>query len=159
MNDPLSPELWFQRLHYIADQFSSNPEENIERFLRHMVHLAQLAPGPLRDLSRPRIDENSFEFLVAAENYDAASFGLIADLATCSIRYDEQSRIFSAAIGLPALAITVELMADTAARAVLTAWVQCYLAVYAAYGGKLKAIGDALQHTDQSAQRRPPTEH
>ncbi len=159
MTDALPPEIWFQRLAYIAEQIETNGEESMERCLRHMIHLAQIAPGPLSDLSRTGIDESAFESLVAAGKYDAASLGIIGDLATCAIRYDEQSRLFSAAIGLPALAIAVDFTSHTVAHAVLTGWIQCFLAVNATYGAKLNAIGDALQHTDRSEQPQPPTEH
>lgn len=159
MTNALPPKIWFQRIAYVAEHIETNEEGTMDCCLRHMIHLAQLAPGPLGDLSRPRIEESAFEVLVAAGKYDVASLGMISDLATCAVRYDEQSKLFSAAIGLSALAIAVEFDSHTVAHAVLKAWVQCFLAVNSTHGGKFNAIGDALQHTDQLGQPQPPTEH
>lgn len=159
MNDPLPPRMWYDRLCHVAEQMNSEPEAIIERALRQMAHLSQLAPGPLSNLSRPRIDESAFEVLLDGGNLDAAAIGLISDLATCSVAYEQRTELYAVGVGLPALAIEVGLTAQTFARAVLTAWLQCFLTVYERYGETLIGIDAAIQHLSQSEQPLPPTEH
>jgi hypothetical protein len=95
---PLSPSIWYQRLHYIRQQIHSIEDGIVEQLLRHAFHLTQLAPGPLKELLRPRISENAFERLMSTNNIDLASLTIISDFSTYFIQYEKNTRLYAVSI-------------------------------------------------------------
>lgn len=155
----IAPDLWHQRLLFVKDRIEDGSDADIERSLRHMFHLSQIAPGPFIHLARPRIEENILELFLDKGNYEAAALGLVSDLAICRVSYDCKLDSYSAAIALPILSLAVEAATKSPATATLSSWVKCFIAIYATYGRNSVAIIESDPHIYKLEPLPPRTEH
>ena len=71
--EPLSSEIWFDRVELIA----TGALAGVEQSLRHAYHLQQIAPLALRESIQPAIGEADFEELLASEDFGAAARSLV----------------------------------------------------------------------------------
>jgi hypothetical protein len=120
--EPLSPEIWFERIEMIAnDQFRST-----ENALRHALHLLQLTPREFRPREYGSIDEGGYEALLEAGDLEAAARSLVA-APTLVVTATSNASCAEAAIRCSAMNLTVSGSGDSVAAAILQAWAKCLL--------------------------------
>ena len=136
--EPLTPELWFERIEMIAN----GQLGNTENALRHALHLLQLTPRQFRPPEYGTIDEESYEALLEAGDLDAAARRLVA-APTLTVTTTLSAGGVEVAIGCKTLSMTIFGTGDSAAAAMLQAWAKCFLALRSEFGpGRLnKAMG------------------
>jgi hypothetical protein len=118
--EPLTPELWFERIDLIANgQLGST-----ENALRHALHLLQLTPRQFRPREYGTIDEEKYEALLEAGDLDAAARTLVA-APTLTVSATSSPNGVEVAIGCKTLNMTVHGKGDSVAAAILQAWTQC----------------------------------
>jgi hypothetical protein len=145
--EPLDSMLWFRRIELIA-----NGELGcIESSLRHASHLLQLAPLSLRPQVALSIDEESFEALLSAGDFDTAARYLVAQPTALSIEGPGVDLV-KATIRCSILNRTIHGIGKTVAQAVLDAWATCLLCVRTEYGSDLSGL--TKRPEEQSEQRR-----
>ena len=123
--EPLAADLWFGRIRKIADRELID----VERALRHASHLLQLTPIPFRHVFKLAIDEESFEALLAAGDFDTAAHHLITRPAALTLEEQAGQASFRATISCQFLGRPVHGTGVTAAAAILAAWTSCLLAL------------------------------
>jgi hypothetical protein len=118
--EPLTPELWFERIELIANgQLGST-----ENALRHALHLLQLTPRQWRPREYGTIDEESYEALLEAGILDAAARTLVA-APTLTVSATSSPNGVEVAIGCKTLNRTIHGKGDSVAAAILQAWTKC----------------------------------
>jgi hypothetical protein len=151
--EPLEPNLWFARIEKIAH----GELGCMENSLRHAAHLLQLTPASLRPQVGLAIDEEAFETLLEASDFDTAARHLIAQPTALWIEPgDGESRII-ARIKCSVRGRYIDGYGRTIAEAVLDAWTNCLLAVRTEFGANLVSLPDLFPHTGQSAQHPRPS--
>lgn len=128
----MGPALWFERVEKIA----RGGLPTIEHRLRHALHLLQLAPTPLREVARAAIDEESFEALLEAGNYDTAARHLVASPIALDI--DDDRATIEATIRCPLIEGAVCASGSSIASAVLKAWALCMLELRIVFVAELR---------------------
>lgn len=128
--EPLDSAVWFRRIEMIA----RGELRSLEHALRHASHLLQLAPAPFRDVVRLAIDEDRFEALLEAEDFDTAARHLIAQPTALTIEDSLDGTKARAAISCPILNRTIRGEGETVAWAILSAWTTCLLDLRSEYG-------------------------
>jgi hypothetical protein len=100
---------------------------SMEHALRHAAHLLQLTPAPLRDAVHLALDEEAFEALLEAGEFDAAARHLLAQPTALSVDQDSHGLV-RATISCAILKRAIHGTGETGASAVLAAWTTCLLA-------------------------------
>ena len=152
--EPLTPALWFQRIEMIA----SGELGGIENSLRHAGHLLQLTPAPFRAVVRMSLDEEAFEAVLQAREFDTAARHLVAQPTALCVEEDSDGPV-QAAISCVILQRVIRGSGDTVATAVLDAWTTCLLALRTEFGADLVSLSDEPPHTDQSGPHRRSSWH
>ena len=122
--EPLEPALWFRRIEMIA----RGELPSIEHALRHAAHLLQLTPAPLRDAVYRALDEEAFEALLEAGEFDAAARHLLPQPTALSVEQDLRGLV-RATISCAILKRAIHGTGETVAGAVLAAWTTRLLAL------------------------------
>ena len=148
--EPLASALWFQRIEKIAN----GEMGSIENALRHAAHLLQLTPVRFRDVVRLAIEEEGFEALLEAGDFDAAARHLIAQPAALAVDEDAGEACVRATISCVILNRAIDRTGDTVASAVLAAWTTCLLALKAEYGADLLSGSGQPERRDRSERGR-----
>ena len=144
MNDtiePLLPSLWFERIEKIA----AGHLGRTENALRHAGHLLQLTPLCFRDVVRLGIDEESFEALLEAGDFDTAARYLVGQPTALSVEGDREAA-FRATISCSILGRAINGSGGTAAEAIVDAWTTCLLGLRSEYGADLIRGSRQLEH-------------
>jgi hypothetical protein len=151
---PLAPALWFRRIEMIA----GGELRSVEHSLRHAAHLLQLTPTPLRQHVRLSLDEDGFEALLEAGEFDTAARYLVAQPTALSID-QEPSGPIRAVISCAVLNRAIHGRGETVAAAVLNAWTSCLLSLRAEFGADLISLEDQPPHIAQSGRHRRFSSH
>lgn len=133
--EPLDASLWFCRIEMIA-----RGELAIENSLRHASHLLQLAPLALRPVVRLATNEDRFEALLDAGDFDAAARHLVAQPTALTLETSSDGTQMVAAISCVVLKRVITGVGATEAAAILDAWTTCLLAIKARFGEDLEAL-------------------
>lgn len=152
--EPLAAALWFGRIEVIA----RGELGSVESSLRHAAHLLQLTPRPFRPLVHLSVDEDAFEALLEAGEFDAAARHLVAQPAALSVEQYPNGPI-RAVISCAILKRTIPGTGETVATAILNAWTTCLLALRTEFGADLLSLTDQVPRTAQSAQHRRASKH
>jgi hypothetical protein len=123
--EPLDSALWFRQIEKIANGALAGMEQS----LRHASHLLQLTPLRFRDVVRLAINEDEFEELLDAGDFDTAARHLIAQPAALEVGDHEDGRNIQATISCLILNRAIHGSGPTIADAVLSAWTTCLLAL------------------------------
>lgn len=123
--EPLDSALWFKQIEKIANGGLAGMEQS----LRHASHLLQLTPIRFREVVRLAIEEEDFERLLAAEDYDTAARHLIAQPTALAVVERDGGQSIQASISCVILNRTIHGSGPTVAHAVLSAWTTCLLAL------------------------------
>ena len=121
--EPLVPSLWFERIEMVAGGHLGT----VENTLRHAAHLLQLTPTPFREVVRLGIDEEGFEALLDAGDFDTAARHLVGQPTALSIDADQGKSKFKATINCSILGRAIRGSGETVAIAVLDAWTTCLI--------------------------------
>ena len=148
--EPLAPALWFRRIETIARGELSS----VEASLRHAAHLLQLTPAPFRDVVRPSLNEDDFEALLEAGQFDTAARYLVAQPTALSVDEDSDGCV-RAVISCVILKRAIHGTGETVATAILDAWTTCLLALRTTFGEDLLSLNDQSPHTARSERHRP----
>lgn len=151
---PLAAAVWFDRV----DKIARGDLGTVERSLRHAFHLVQLTPTTFRSVLRLAVDEQAFESLLEAGDFDTAAKYLVAQPTALSVEQGEAGAI-RAIISCSALDGIVIGTGDRAATAILDAWTQCVLALRDKFGENLLSLDDQDEHSGRSGQRPRSTLH
>ena len=135
--EPLDTSLWFQRIEMIA-----RGELSIENSLRHASHLLQLTPLRLRPLVRLATDDESFEALLDAGDFDAAARHLIAQPTALAVETHSDGSRVVAAISCAILKRVISGAGETEAIAILDAWSACLLTIRLRFGEDLALLDE-----------------
>ena len=133
--EPLNSQIWFGRIELIAG--ATLPLENA---LRHASHLLQLAPTQFRNVLRLAIDEDSFEALLDAGDFDAAARHLVAQPTSLSVTHGASGSMVSAEISCVVLKRVIQGTGKSEADAILDAWASCVLALKDQFGADLSKL-------------------
>lgn len=120
--EPLTPELWFERIEVIARRELRNTENS----LRHALHLLQLSPPEFRPPNHIQIDEAEYEALLEAGDLDTAARCLV-DAPTLSVRMSSTEDGIKVAVRCSTLNLTMIGEGVSEADAILQAWAECLL--------------------------------
>lgn len=131
---------------------------SVEDSLRHAAHLLQLTPAPLREHVRLSLDEDVFEGLLEAGEFDTAARYLVAQPTALSVDKDRAGTI-RAVIRCAILKRAIQGTGDTVAAAVLDAWTSCLLSLRAKFGADLLNLEDRPPRRDQSGRHRRFSSH
>lgn len=123
--EPLDAAIWFRQIEKIA----RGKLPGMEQSLRHASHLLQLTPTPFRQVIRLAIDEDAFEAMLEAGEFDSAARHLIAQPAALAVVELNGGRSFQATISCVITNQTIHGSGPTVADAVLSAWTTCLLAL------------------------------
>src|SRR5688500_1395546 len=118
--EPLDPALWFDRIEMIA----RGQVGGIENSLRHAGHLLQLTPTPFREVVHMSLDEDAYEALLEAGEFDTAARHLIAQPTALSVVQDSKGLV-QAVISCVILNRAIRGEGVSVATAVLDAWTTC----------------------------------
>ena len=122
--EPLTPELWFERIEMIRNlQFGST-----ESALRHALHLLQLTPREFRPPEYGMIDEESYEGLLEVGDLEGAARSLVA-APTLAVSTTSNDSGVEVAIRCRTWNKTIFGQGDSVAAAILQAWATCLLAL------------------------------
>ena len=136
--EPLDASLWFRRIEMIACR-----ELAVENALRHASHLLQLTPLALRPVIRLAADEDHFEALLGAGNFDAAARHLVAQPTALTVQSRSDGTQVVAAISCVVLRRVISGTGETEAAAILDAWTACLLAIRSRFGEDLTELNEA----------------
>jgi hypothetical protein len=125
--EPLLSSVWFQRIRKVADGHLGSTENA----LRHASHLLQLTPSRFREVVRLTIEEEEFERLLAAGDYDTAARYLIAQPTALTVVEQDCGHSIRATISCVILNRAIHGSGPTVADALLSAWTNCLLALEA----------------------------
>ena len=131
--EPLATGVWFQRVAVIA----GGELGSIENSLRHAAHLVQLAPIAFRRVMPPILDEDAFEALLEAGDYDTAARQLFVTPTTLLIETSVDERPLRAVIGCAILKRPVDGTGESAAAAMLDAWAKWLVTLRLEFGSDL----------------------
>ena len=120
--EPLTPELWFERIEAIARLQLGRTENR----LRHAFHLLQLTPAELRPPEYSMLDEASYEALLEAGDLEAAARTLVS-APTLSVSTSSMGSRVKVAVRCSKLDRTIIGEGDSVADAILRAWAECLL--------------------------------
>lgn len=140
--EPLVPRLWFERIEKVAGGHLGS----VENALRHTAHLLQLTPTPFRNVVRLGIDEERFEALLEAGDFDAAARHLVGQPTALSVQADREESKFRATISCSILGRAISGSGETVASAILDAWTTCLLGLRLEYGADLLCGPRQLEH-------------
>ena len=152
--EPVAAALWFQRIDLIA----SGALGCVENSLRHASHLLQLTPLPLRPLIGPSVDDDTFEALLDAADFDTAALYLVTQPAALTIE-EGKANLVRATIRCPVLNRNIAGTGETVANAVLNAWTTCLLAIRMEYGPDLFGLGHQSSPDDPTRVYRWSVSH
>jgi hypothetical protein len=156
--EPLEPTVWLLQLKNLALR-SLDERDELERALRHALHLAQLTPRPLRHLVSCGVAEDLFEELLKGGAFELAALALVGDrlglrLVRASAGSPAEAEVWfhgeeeGASCSDPSLAI-----------AILQAWLACLAALdRPAVFNRMSARRPSL-HKARSGRRPHSTEH
>jgi len=147
--DPLAPDLWFGRIEMIA----RGDLGSLENALRHAGHLLHLTPLPFREVVRPSLDDDVFEALLMAGDFDTAARHLVSQPTALCVEQDPDGPV-QAIIGCVILQRAIRGTGETVAAAVLDAWTTCLLALRTEFGEDLVKLTDQSPHKSRSARHR-----
>lgn len=131
--EPLPTSLWFQRIAITA----SGGLGGIENSLRHAAHLVQLAPISFRRVMPWILGEDAFETLLESGEFDTAARQLFVQPTTVLIETSADDDPLRAVVGCAILKRPVEGTGDTAAAAMLDAWVKWLVTLRLEFGSDL----------------------
>lgn len=131
--EPLPTGLWLQRVAIVA----AGELGSIENSLRHAAHLVQLAPVAFRRVMPPVLDEEGFEALLEAGDFDAAVRQLFAPPTTLLIETSADERPLRAIVGCTILKRPVDGAGGTIAAAALDAWAKWLVTLRLEFGSDL----------------------
>jgi hypothetical protein len=132
-DEPLATGLWFQRVAIAA----SGELGSVENSLRHAAHLVQLAPFSFRRVLPPLLDDDAFETLLEAGEFDTAARQLFAPPTTLLIETSADGSPLRAVIGCVILRRPVDGTGETAAAAILDAWAKWLVTLRLEFGSDL----------------------
>lgn len=144
--EPLVPSIWFERIEMVAQGHLGT----VENALRHAAHLLQLTPAPFREVVRLGIDEEGFEALLDAGDFDTAARHLVGQPTALSIDADQGKSKFKATINCSILGRAIRGSGETVAIAVLDAWTTCLIGLRSEYGTDLLSGLGQLERRFQS---------
>lgn len=147
--EPLTPAIWFRRIEMIA----KGDLGGVENSLRHSAHLLQLTPRPFRHVVHLSLDEDAFEALLEAQEFDMAARHLIAQPTALSVDQDPEGPV-RAVISCVILGRAIHGTGESVAAAVLDAWTTCLLALRTEFGADLLNLPDQPPHTAPSGPHR-----
>ena len=144
--EPLVPSIWFERIEMVAQGHLGT----VENALRHAAHLLQLTPAPFREVVRLGIDEEGFEALLDAGDFDTASRYLVGQPTALSVEPDHEMARFQATIGCSILGRAIRGSGETVATAILDAWTTCLIGLRSEYGADLLSGPRQLERRSQA---------
>ena len=153
--EPVAAALWFQRIDLIA----SGALGCVENSLRHASHLLQLTPLPLRPLIGPSVDDDTFEALLDAADFDTAARYLVAQPTALTVEEEGKASLVRATIRCAVLNRNITGTGETVANAVLNAWTTCLLAIRMEYGPDLFGLGHQSSPDDPPRAYRRSVAH
>lgn len=120
--EPLTPELWFERIEAIARRQLGGTES----CLRHAFHLLQLTPREFRPPEYGKLDEAGYEALLATDDLEAAARTLVA-APMLSVSTTSMGSRVKVAVRCSKLDRTILGEGESVADAILQAWAECLL--------------------------------
>lgn len=132
-DEPLATGLWFQRVAIVA----AGELGSIENSLRHAAHLVQLAPIAFRRVMPPVLEEDAFEALLEAGDFDSAARHLFDAATALLIETRADGSPLRAVVGCPILKRSVDGAGDSAAAAMLDAWARWLVSLRLEFGSDL----------------------
>lgn len=136
VQEPLSSEIWFDRVGLIA----TGALAGVEQSLRHAYHLQQIAPLALRESIQPAIGEADFEELLASEDFGAAARSLVGKPMLRDLQEGSSAIETIAVVACGPWQKTARGRGPTEALAILDAWSKCVLMARAQYGSDLEEL-------------------
>ena len=134
--DPLSSEIWFERIGLIA----AGVLAGVEQSLRHAYHLQQIAPRALRESIQPAIGEDDFEELLASGDFGAAARSLVGKPMSLDVQAGNDALEKIAIVACGQRREAARGRGPTEALAILDAWSRCVLMARAQYGSDLEKL-------------------
>ena len=114
---PLEADIWFQRIEMIRN----GELPSTENALRHALHLLQLTPHELRPRERPDIDEEGYEGLLVAGEFEQAARVLVS-APTLSVTTTPAGDCVRVGVKCSAMNHTLFGEGPTVADAILQVW-------------------------------------
>ncbi len=152
--EPLEPNLWFNLIEKLLDRGSSLESEAPSALLRQAMHVAQLAPRPLRDTVRIFTDEESIERMLDSGAFTSAAMALMPLPMTFTLK-QTKTGAYVASVSSSTSVCRGKGKAPTAAKALLIGW--CSFLLELREQGLL--ITRPSPRISRSAQHQRLTEH
>lgn len=157
--EPLEPTIWFASFESVSQRARGLSGQPPEQLLRHVFHLLQLTPGPLKDLFEPGTSEAEFERLLECGAYIDAVFALIGPglgykLSKARGNFGESRVAFTISLGDENLSYRAE--STHLAVAFLIAFSDCIRSL-AASAAEIIQTPPLRRRTDQFERRRQGT--
>lgn len=155
--EPLDPILWFRQLAKLSKEAAKPDGEASERLIRKAMHLAALAPGPVREFLPDAVDEAMLEEMIERGGHELAVLNFVGPKARVCTGSKTKRGGVEVAITLPQLQITGTGRHEDLAKATLGAWADCFLNLEKA--AKEIKPPRPVPRIFRSAQLRASTEH
>ena len=152
--EPLEPNLWFNRIERLLDRSRSFENEAPCALLRQAMHVAQLAPRPLRDTVGFPSEEVAIEQMLECGAFLSAMAALLGPPVTYTLSRRGVAE-YVAAVSCLNSRCRGKGESNSAEKALLIGW--CQLLLDLKRESHL-SFSQSL-HISQSAQPRPWTEH
>lgn len=152
--EPLEPNLWFNLIEKLLDRGSSLESEAPSALMRQAMHVAQLAPRPLRDTVRTFTDEVSIERMLDSGAFTSAAMALMPLPMTFTLK-QTKTGAYVASVSSSTSVCRGKGKAPNAAKALLIGW--CSFLLELREQGLL--ITRPSPRISRSAQRQRLTEH
>ncbi|WP_305096237.1 hypothetical protein [Croceibacterium aestuarii] len=120
--EPLDVEAWFQAVRLLMARAKASTCD-LEQQVRHLFHLMQLAPRPLRDFLTPVCGETELEVLLESGALESAALRLIAPSVKFSVARNCDERVL-ATVNFPGGEAAGFAASAHLASAVVQAWTQ-----------------------------------
>ena len=154
--EPLEPTIWFGRFKTVLEKLEKSEQASLEPTLRHVFHLVQLTPGPLKHLLATELTEADFELLLASGMLDQAALTLLGPAIDYQI--GRSGSEVSVALILGAVGPNGSSSAPSLGRALLQAYCQCMIALSSA-AQDLRATTNPRPQIEQFEPHRPSSAH
>lgn len=152
--EPLEPNLWFNLIEKLLDRGSSLESETPSALLRQAMHVAQLAPRPLRDTVRTFTDEEFIERMLDSGAFTAAAMALMPLPMTFMLK-QTKTGAYLASVSCSNSECRGKGKARSPEKALLIAWCSFLLELREQ---ALQLTGQS-PHISRSVQRQQLTEH
>lgn len=156
--EPLEPTIWFERLRSVGVRALALDGHSPEPLFRHLFHLSQLTPGPLKHLVSTQMSEESFEGLLDCEAYASAALALMGQGMDYRIASPIGGGKVTVALSLGSGPTIAEVTASCLASAFLLAYCKCIcaLADRAHFAPRLRG---PFRQIERSEPQRPSSTH